>query len=173
MMFLSKPEPKNAPSSNRLNTDDKLIIISSVTKDVYISPCVSLIRYHMQVYTPYLWLIYLYFGGWKSFSNQNWRWQDFMFPNYKFPGFEHPYNFFELRVLIQIRKARIQMDLSKNKYNRFPAEETINYIPHTKKERRYVKCLSLLGVYPPYASNFMIETENNSIQRQLYNSSII
>ena len=59
MMFLSKPEPKYAPSSNRLNTDDKLIIVSSVTKDVYISACVSLIKYHMQVYTSYLSLIYL------------------------------------------------------------------------------------------------------------------
>ena len=41
-----------------------------------------------------------------------------------------------LRVLIQIRKARIQMDLSKNKYNRFPGEETTNYIPHISSRKK-------------------------------------
>ena len=37
--------------SNRLNTGDKLTITSSVTKDVHTRPCISLIKYHMQIYT--------------------------------------------------------------------------------------------------------------------------
>ena len=68
-------------------------------------------------------------------------WKDFMFRNDKFPGFGHPYNLFEsrIRVLIQItlcRNARIQMDLSKNKHNRFSAEEAMNYIPLTEKRKK-------------------------------------
>ena len=61
MLFFSHPWPKGKPSSNRLNTGDKLTITSSVTKDVYIRPCISLIRYHMQIYVlslvqlPLLW----------------------------------------------------------------------------------------------------------------------
>ena len=38
MLFFSNPGPKYTPSSNRLNTGDKLIITSSVIKDVYIRP---------------------------------------------------------------------------------------------------------------------------------------
>ena len=49
--FLSNPGPKFTPSSNRLDTDEKLIITYSVTKDVYIRPCISLIRHYMQIYT--------------------------------------------------------------------------------------------------------------------------
>ena len=48
--FLSNPGPKFTPSFNRLDTDEKLIITSSVTKDVYIHPCISLIRHHIQIY---------------------------------------------------------------------------------------------------------------------------
>ena len=75
-------------------------------------------------------------------------WKDFMFRNDKFPGFGHPYNLFEskIRLLIQItlcRNARIQMDLSKNKHNRFSAEEAINYIPHTKKRKKVPVCKML------------------------------
>ena len=46
------------PSFNCLDTGEKIIITSSVTKDVYIRPRISLIRHHMQIYTSYL-----YFGG--------------------------------------------------------------------------------------------------------------
>ena len=59
--------------------------------------------------------------------------------NYKFPGFGHPYNSFEVRVLIQITlcsNARIQMDLSENKYNRFLGDEAIDYIPRTEKRKK-------------------------------------
>ena len=48
-LFFSYPRPKCTPSSNRLNTSNKLTIIFSVTKDVYIRLCISLIRYHMQI----------------------------------------------------------------------------------------------------------------------------
>ena len=51
MLFFSNPGPKYTPSSNRLNTGDKLIITSSVIKDVYIRPYFSLIKYHMRIYT--------------------------------------------------------------------------------------------------------------------------
>ena len=72
-------------------------------------------------------------------------WKDFMFRNDKFHGFGHPHNLFEskIRVLIQItlcRNARIQMDLSKNKHNRFSAEEAINYIPRTEKRKKVPVC---------------------------------
>ena len=79
-------------SSNRLKTGDKLIITSSITRDVYIRLCISLVRYHMQIYTyANIWFIYLYFGGWKQFSLIKIDgWIDFMFRNVKFPGFEHP-----------------------------------------------------------------------------------
>ena len=48
-----------------------------------------------------------------------------------------------MMVLIQItlcRNARIQMDLSKNKHNRFSAEEAINYIPRTEKRKKVPVC---------------------------------
>ena len=57
------------------------------------------------------------------------------------------------------------MDLSKNKHNRFSAEEAINYIPRTD--------IVLWVFVLPHASNFIMETENNSIQRQIYDSHII
>ena len=65
------------------------------------------------------------------------------------------------------------MNLSKN--NRFSAEEAVNYIPCAVKKRRYqyVKCLSPLGLYPPPCFQFDHGTEDNSIQGQLYDSSII
>ena len=50
LFFSSNPGPKFTPSSNRLDTSEKLIITSSVTKDVYIRPCISLIRHHMPIY---------------------------------------------------------------------------------------------------------------------------
>ena len=49
--FLSNPGPKFTPSSNHFDTGETLIITSSVTKDVYIRPCISLIRYHRQINT--------------------------------------------------------------------------------------------------------------------------
>ena len=93
-----------------------------------------------------------------------------MFQNDKFPGFGYPSNLFEskIRVLIPItlcRNARIQMDLSKNKHNRFSAEQAINYIPRTD--------IVLWVFVLPYSSNFIMETENNSIERQIYDSHII
>ena len=68
-----------------------------------------------------------------------------MFRNDKFPGFGHLYNLFEskIRLLIQItlcRNARIKMDLSKNKHNRFSAEEPVNYIPHNEKRKKVPVC---------------------------------
>ena len=73
------------------------------------------------------------------------EWKDFMFQNDNFPGFGHPCNLFEskINVLIIIAlcgNARIQMDLSKNKHNRFSAEEAINYIPRTEKRKKVPVC---------------------------------
>ena len=85
-------------------------------------------------------------------------------------------NISKVGVLIQITlcwKVRIQMDLSKN--NCFSAEEAINYIPRTEKRKRYyyVKFWVLWVLILPHASNFIMETEDNSIQRQFYDSSNI
>ena len=69
------------------------------------------------------------------------------------------------------------MDLSKN--NRLSAEEAINYIPHTGKRKKVSVC-QMLESYPnppppppPLCFNFMMETEDNNIQSQLCDSSII
>ena len=80
-------------------------------------------------------------------------------------------------LLIQItlcRNARIQMDISKK--NRFSAEKAINYFPsHWEKKKgtnmwnAWVLRVFLLS----HASNFLMGTEDNSIQRQLYDSFII
>ena len=70
--FLSNPGPKFTPSSNRLDTSEKLIITSSVTKDVYIRPCISLIRHHMQIYTSTSGLFTRILVVRNSFFNHNW-----------------------------------------------------------------------------------------------------
>ena len=131
------------PSSNGLNTSDKLVITSSVTKGAHIRPCISLIRYHMQIYTSWVWLVYLstFAVGNAVFQikTDNGKISCFEFT---IPGFGHPYNLLESK-LIQVtlcRNARIQMNLSKNKYNCFSAEEAINYIPLTEKTKKVPVC---------------------------------
>ena len=143
MLFFSNPAPKYTPFSNGLNSGDKLIITSSVTKDVYTRSCISLIRYQMQIYTS-LFTSTLVVGN-AVFWIRIGDWKDFKFRNDKVHGFGHPYSLFEskIRVLIQVTlcaNARIQMDLSKNKHNRFSAEEAINYIPRTKKRKKVPVC---------------------------------
>ena len=76
------------------------------------------------------------------------------------------------------------MDLSKS--NRFSAEQAKNDIPRTEKRKKVSVCeiLEFLSsmwntwILCEYfvllhASNFIMETEDNSLQRQLYDSSII
>ena len=67
------------------------------------------------------------------------------------------------------------MDLSKNK--RFSTQEAINYIPHAEKRKkvpvRKMLPLDPLDLCPPNTSNFVMETEDNSIQRQVYDSYLI
>ena len=76
------------------------------------------------------------------------------------------------------------MDLSKN--NRFSAKESKNYIPRKEKRKKGPVCeiLEFLNsmwntwILCEYfvllrASNFIKENEDNSLQRQLYDSSII
>ena len=142
MLFFSNPRLKYTLSSNHLNTSDKLIITSPVTKDVYIRPCISLIRYHMQIYISDLSLVYLPLLWW--FGTQFF---ESKLVAEKISCFEMT-NFWALntltiysviskiRVLIQItfcRNARIKTVLSKN--NSFPAEEIINYIRRTEKKK--------------------------------------
>ena len=55
-------------------------------------------------------------------------------------------------------------------YNHFSTEEAKNFIPCTTK-RKKVRVEDIFAL--PHASNFIMETEDNSIQRQLYDSSII
>ena len=138
-MLFSNPGPKYTQSSNRLNNGEKLIIASSVIKDVYIRPCISLIRHYMSK----VWFIYLYFGCCKRifFLIKICGWKDFMFRYDKFPGFGTPLIFFlecsPNKLFIQItlsRNARIQMDLSKN--NRFSHQEATNYIPRIEKRKK-------------------------------------
>ena len=81
LFFSSNPEPKSTPSSNRLDSGEKLIIASSDIKDVYIRPCISLTGHHMQIYTSFLIIT----GCWK----------DFMFRNKSFLGFVYPYSLLE------------------------------------------------------------------------------
>ena len=105
-----------------MNSGHKLIITSSGTKDVYIRPCISLIRYHMQKYMSYIYSRIL---------------------KTSLVYFIYLYNLFEskIRVLIQIKlckNARIHMDLSKN--NCFSAEEAINYVPRTEKRKKVPVC---------------------------------
>ena len=72
--------------------------MKSVTKNVYISPCILLIRHQRQSYTSEVWFTYFLFGSYKcSFVLLIIRrgWKDFMFSNDKFLEFEHPYNLFE------------------------------------------------------------------------------
>ena len=76
------------------------------------------------------------------------------------------------------------MDLSKS--NRFSAEQAKNDTPRTEKRKKVSVCeiLEFLSsmwntwILCEYfvllhASNFIMETEDNSLQRQLYDSSII
>ena len=78
----------------------------------------------------------------------------------------------------------MQMDLSKN--NRFWAEEAKNYIPRTEKREKVLVCeiFELLNsmwntwILCEYfvllhALNFIMETEDNSLQTQLYDTSTI
>ena len=65
------------------------------------------------------------------------------------------------------------MDPSKN--NRLSTEEAINYISRTKKRKTVPVCemLEPSGSFQPYSSNFIMESEDSSIKRQLYDPSII
>ena len=132
MLFFSYPWPKCTPSSNRLNTGDKLTITSSVTKDVYIRPCISLIRYHMQIYVlslvqlPLLWWLKTQFFESKLVAEKI---SCFEMTNFQaLDTLTIHSNISKIRLLIPIiicKNARIQMDISKK--NRFSAEKAINY----------------------------------------------
>ena len=132
-----------------MNTSDKLTITSSVTKNVYIRPCISLIRYHMQ-YTSEVWFSYLYFGGWKrSFLNQN----CFEMTNFQALNTLTTYsNISKIRLWIQISlcgNARIQMDISKK--NGFLSRESnklFSLAPRKEIRYQHVKCLSPSGFSP-------------------------
>ena len=134
MLFFSYPWPKCTPSSNRLNTGNKLKIPSSVTKDVYIRPCISLIRYHMQIYVlslvqlPLLWWLKTQFFESKLVAEKI---SCFEMTNFQALDTLTIYsNISKIRLLIQItlcRNARIQIVISRK--NRFSAEKAINYFP--------------------------------------------
>ena len=130
MIFSSNPGPNFTPSYNYLDTGEKLIIASSVTKDVYIRPCISLIMHNMQIYTFQAWFIYLYFGGQKSgFFNHNQWLKRFHVLKRKISGLCTSLQFIsKIRRLIRIKLCRntsIQMDLSKN--NSFSTKKAINF----------------------------------------------
>ena len=121
MLFFSNPGPKYTPTSNRLNIGEKLIITSSVTKDVYIRPCISLIKLHMQIYTYIqVWLPLVWWLEAEFFESRLMAANILCFEMTKKA-------ISKIRLLIQItlcRNVRIQLHLSKN--NRFSAEEATN-----------------------------------------------
>ena len=90
--FLSNAGPKFTPSSNHFDTGEKLIITSSVTKDVYIRPCILLIRHHMQIYTSTSGLFTRILVVRNSFFNHNWWLKRFCFEIKKCLGFVHHYS---------------------------------------------------------------------------------
>ena len=49
LLFFSNPGSKYTSFLNSLKTGEKLIITSSVTKDIYIRPCISLARHQRQI----------------------------------------------------------------------------------------------------------------------------
>ena len=81
-------------SSNRFKTSDKLIFTSSVSKDVYICPCILLTKYHMQYIRFKSGFSTLVVGNTVFLIKIDGQ-KDFTFQNEKFPVFEHPYNLFE------------------------------------------------------------------------------
>ena len=139
-MLATYPWPKCTPSANRLNTGDKLTITSSVTKNVYIRPCILLIRYHMQIYVlslvylPLLWSLETQFFESKLVVEKI---SCLEMTNFQASDTLTIYsNISKIRLLIQItlcRNARIQMDISKK--NRFSPEKAINYLPSHREEK--------------------------------------
>ena len=98
-----------------------------------------------------------------------------MFWNEKCLGFEHSYKLFKY---FQNKDIDSNNTLQKRQNTNGSIKEQLeakNCIPCTEKRKKvqYMKCLSSLALCPPSFSNFIMETEDNSIQRQLYNSSII
>ena len=124
-----------------MNTSNKLTFTSSVTTDVYIRPCILLIRYHMQIYTSEVWFNYLYFGGWNQFFESKLlaaKISSFEMTNFQALETLTIYsNISKIIPLIQItlcRNARIQTDISRK--NRFSAEKAINCFPsHWEKKK--------------------------------------
>ena len=111
LSFSSNLGPNFTPSSNHLDTGEKLMITSSVTKDVYVRPCISPIKLHMQICASYAWFIYLYFGVQKRrFFNHNWWLKIFMFQNGKYPGF------IILSEYLQNKKIDSNKTLQKHQY---------------------------------------------------------
>ena len=142
-----------------MKTGDKLIITSSVTKDVYVSRCILLIRYHMQIYA--LSLIYLPLLWWletQLFLIKINDWKDFMFRNKKYRNTLTIYlNISKLKVLIEktiCRNARIQMVLSKNTVSQHRKQKIIFLALRKEKRYQYVKWLSSLGLFPPPCFQF-------------------
>ena len=120
-------------------------------------PCISLIRYHMQIYVlslvqlPLLWWLKTQFFESKlvaekisSFEMTNFQVLDTLTIYFD----TRLYIFSKIRLLIQItlcRNARKQMDISKK--NRFSAEKTINcFNSHREQKIRYQ--------YVKYSSGF-------------------
>ena len=103
-----------------------------------------------------------------------------MFQDDKFPGSGNPYNLFEY---FQNKAFDSNKTLQKRWYTNGSIREqqflntgsNKSYFSHWKKERRhqYVNAGVLWVFVLLNASNFVMETEDNSIQRQVYDSSII
>ena len=133
-------------NSNPLKTGDKLTITSSVTKDIYIRRCISLIRYHTQIYTSFKSALFTFtLVVWNTvFLIKIYDWKDFMFQNEKFLGFEHPYNLFEYFQNKGIdSNSNLQKRQNTNgsiKEQPFFSRGSKNYILRTKKRKKVPVC---------------------------------
>ena len=139
-------------SSNRFNTGDKLIITSSITKDVYIRPRILLTGCHMQIYRSGLFTSTLVFGN--SFFNQTWWLKGFDVSKWKisglwtllqviwiFPKWEYWFKCFvgmpQYKWIYQIATVSQQRK-----------QKIVFHAPGKERRYQYMKCLSFLGLCP-------------------------
>ena len=137
------------PSSNRLNTGEKLIITSSFTKDVYRRTCIKHWSGTLCKCTPLksgLFTSTLVLGS-AIFLIITGGLKDFMFRNEKFLGFAHPYNLLEY---FQHKETDSHKTLQKGQYtNRSIKEQQLlnrgsnkSYCSHWERRYRFCPLLS-------------------------------
>ena len=177
MLFFSNSRPKYTSSSNRLNTDDKLINTSSVIKDIYIRPCISLIRDHIQ-YICLKSVLYtcFYFGGWKRFVFESKLMTEiiscFEMTNFRVLDTLAIYsNISKIRLLIQItlyKNAQNTNGYIKEQAFLSRGSNKLYSSHQEKKEGTSMWNVWVLWVFVlPHAVNFIMKTEGDRRQTAL------